>query len=196
MMTMQNVLYRVTGQDGMELLLEEMEKFFEDFPAVRQTYLKTMESFRKELGDEAVEEEKKRIEQQITALVRYCWVRGLQANYKNFQNPANDFLDTDPEVYLGEKTARHLREIDEAQSLRRQFCRSLTQRQYSRYQGVIEYITYLETVAPKLAHYYGYLLGNELLHRFVPEYQPDLVQTLRYARDLEIYFGRPLDSCA
>ena len=56
-----------------------------------------------------------------------------------------------------------------------------------------EYICYLETVGPKLAHYYGYLLGNAMLHRVIPGYQPDLALTLGYFTMLKNYFGTECD---
>ena len=37
------------------------------------------------------------------------------------------------------------------------------------FEDIVVYI-YLETVVPKLAHYYGYLLGNELLPCIIPGY--------------------------
>ena len=41
----------------------------------------------------------------------------------------------------------------------------------------------------KLAHYYGYLMGNELLQNCVPGYHSDLVLDIQYTNMLEEYFG-------
>ena len=43
-----------------------------------------------------------------------------------------------------------------------------------------------------MAHYYGYLMGNELLYHCVPGYHPNMVLDLRYTQMLEQYFGRKL----
>ena len=44
----------------------------------------------------------------------------------------------------------------------------------------------------KLAHYYGYLMGNELLLHCIPGYHSDRVLDIQYTRMLEQYFGRRL----
>ena len=51
----------------------------------------------------------------------------------------------------------------------------------------------LHVTVPKLAHYYGYQMGNTLLRLIVPSYHDDPSVDLRYARILEDCFGRPLD---
>ena len=50
-------------------------------------------------------------------------------------------------------------------------------------------ISHLETVGPKLAHYYGYVLGNQLFPHVIPGYVADPQLTLRYRHTLEAYFG-------
>ena len=45
----------------------------------------------------------------------------------------------------------------------------------------------------KLAHYYGYLAGNELLYFLIPGYHADTVLDIRYSHMLEQYFGRSLN---
>ena len=54
---------------------------------------------------------------------------------------------------------------------------------------ILGYTTYLETFGPKLAHYFGYLLGDELLARIVPGYQPDPLLTIRYRDWVRTYMG-------
>ncbi len=41
----------------------------------------------------------------------------------------------------------------------------------------------------KLAHYYGYLMGNELLAHCLPGYHSDMVLDINYTRMIEQYFG-------
>ena len=47
------------------------------------------------------------------------------------------------------------------------------------------YITHLETLVPKIAHYEGFMLGNELLYYVMPGYHPDAQLTVRYSRMLK-----------
>lgn len=44
----------------------------------------------------------------------------------------------------------------------------------------------------KLAHYYGYLMGNELLMHCIPGYHRDTVLDIQYTRMMEQYFGQRL----
>lgn len=68
-----------------------------------------------------------------------------------------------------------------------QFCDQLSPEQKERYECVRVYIAHLYTVVPKIAHYEGFLLGNELLRYVIPYFQPDLRLTLRYLWMLREY---------
>ena len=67
------------------------------------------------------------------------------------------------------------------------FCSQLSPGQKEVYETVIEYISYLETVCPKLAHFRGYLQGDALMKQTVPSYQPDAALMEQYRKLLEDY---------
>ena len=178
----------------MDFLIAMVEENFQDFPAVQQGYILAMETLQNSIGENAVHKEREAICQQITSTILFSGVLGLQANYHYFSDPVGgNFLNADPEVYLRENIAKHLPEYAAAQQSRSEFFSQLDAAQKELYQPVTEYTSYLETVGPKLAHYFGYLWGNELLQRVVPGYQPDLAFTLQYCIKLEGYFGRQID---
>lgn len=178
----------------MDFLIAMVEENFQDFPGIQQGYIQAMETLQNSIGESAVHKEKEAICQQITSTILFSGVLGLQANYHYFSDPVGgNFLNADPEVYLRENIAKHLPEYAAAQQSRSEFYSWLDAAQKELYQPVMEYVCYLETVGPKLAHYFGYLLGNELLQRVVPGYQPDLAFTLQYCIKLEGYFGRQID---
>ena len=60
--------------------------------------------------------------------------------------------------------------------------------------AVLSYETALEVCGSKLAHFYGYLAGNQLLCHCIPCYQADPGLTLRYEYMLEKYFGTPINT--
>ena len=127
-----------------------------------------MEAFQKVLGEKAVHKEKEAICQQIASTILFSGALGLQANYHYFLDPVGgNFLRVDPEVYLRENIAKHLPDYAAAQQSRREFFSQLDAAQRKIYQSVVEYTCYLETVGPKLAHYFGYLLGNVVINRCV-----------------------------
>lgn len=191
---MQTILNLLTGEELLDSLIAAMEDNFQDFPEIRQKYIQAMDNLQNILGEDPVQKEKDAICQQIASSIVFSGVLGIQANYHYFSDPVGgNFLNADPEVYLRENIARHLPEYGAAQQARNDFYSKLDTAQKELYQQVVEYVCYLETVGPKLAHYYGYLLGNELLQRVVPGYQPDLAFTLQYCMQLEKYFGKRID---
>lgn len=104
---------------------------------------------------------------------------------------ARTVLDVDfPLCSSGEATAIRLPEYVRAQDTIDAFSSSLTPTQKEEvFEDVIAYIAFLETTGPKLAHYYGYILGNDILYYTVPGYHQDDVLAKRYRIMLRDYFG-------
>ena len=131
------------------------------------------------------------IYQQIGSTLLFSYCLGLKANLDHFIDPVSrTFLDVDPEVYLRENIARQLPDYLRAQHVQEQFYKALSPSQKEKYDdGITTYICHLETVGPKLAHYYGYLFGNELFPHVVPGYVDTAQLTLQYRYMLEAYSG-------
>lgn len=174
------------AQSFVQWLAEASEEFLAD----HQRYIVAMKILREELGD-AVTHEIDAIEQQCASDLLFSGFLGMKANLDHFKNPvARNFLDVDFEVYLREEVAHRLPEYEHAQKKREQFYSQLTSAQREIYEDVSTYTCHLETVGPKLAHYFGYLLGNELLPRIIPGYYVDSVLTIKYNAILEKYMGK------
>jgi len=181
---------QLTGNGLADMLVAEMEGCFEEFAQARERYLEVMAVLRQELGEAAVSGEMDAIDQQAASTFAFSGFLGLKANLDNFINPVSrDFLEVDPETYLREETARRLPAYTQAQQARNHFYTQLSAEQQTLYEAVIDYVSYLETVGPKLAHFCGYILGNDLLPRLIPGYHPDLAQTARYRMLLQQYVG-------
>lgn len=190
MLSMKTIMEHLTGHHTVESFVQRMVEESEDFAADYRRYTDAMDVLQKELGD-LVKDEIDAIEQQCASCLLFSGLLGLKANLDNFSNPvARNFLDVDFEVYLREETAHRLPEYERAQKVRDRFYSLLTPAQQKTYEDVITYTSHLETVGPKLAHYYGYILGNELLPRVIPGYHVDSVLTMRYTAMLEDYFGK------
>ena len=168
MLSTEKFLDHLTGHRIVETFIQWMVKEDEDFAADYQQYTEATDVLQKELGY-LVKDEINAIEQQCASDLLFSGLLGLKANLDNFIDPvARNFLDVDFEVYLREETAHRLPEYECAQKIRDQFYSLLSPAQKEIYEDVITYNSHLETVGPKLAHYYGYLLGNQLLPRVVP----------------------------
>lgn len=190
MLAMKTIWENLTGQPMVERFIQWMAQESEDFAADHQRYTDAMDALQKELGD-LVKEEADAIEQQCASNLLFSGFLGLKANLDHYIDPvARNFLDVDFEVYLREQTAHTLPEYERAQKVRSRFFSALSAAQKEIYEDVIAYTSHLETVAPKLAHYYGYMLGNQLLPRVVPGYHTDPVLTMRYADRLNGYFEK------
>lgn len=131
------------------------------------------------------------IYQQIGSTLLFSCCLGLKANLDHFIDPVSrTFLDVDPEMYLRETIARQLPNYLQAQHVQEQFYRTLSHKQKEKYEdGITTYICHLETVGPKLAHYYGYLLGNQLFPHVITGYVSDTQLLIQYRYMLETYLG-------
>lgn len=174
-------------------LVEVMASNFEDFAADQARYKETLSWLEQTLPEgtaPSVEKLVNSIDQQIGSTILFSYFLGLKVNWDHFIDPiGRTFLDVDTEVYLREDMSRRLPDYQNAQRTQEQFYASLTPVQQERYEDITSYICHLETVGPKLAHYSGYLLGNQLFPRIIPGYGEDIQLTLHYRLMLENYLG-------
>jgi len=190
MLAMKTILGNLTEHNLVEAFVQWMVKEYEDFARDYQRYMDAIAALRQELGD-SITDEIDAIEKQCASDLLFSGLLGLKANLDNFIDPvARNFLDVDFDVYLREETAHRLPAYEQAQKIRSQFYSLLTPAQREIYEDVLTYNSHLETVGPKVAHYFGYILGNKLLPRVVPGYHSDMVLTIKYSAMLENYFGK------
>ena len=191
---METIINQLVKKDFLSFLLATMENNFSGFFDSRQKYSQAMDTLQRTLSEAVVKKEMEAISNQFASISLFSCVLGIQANYRSFIDPVGgNFLAADPEIYLREKLAKCLPEYTGSQQFQNEFYGQLDSVQKEQYQAVTEYICFFETVAPKLAHYYGYLLGNDLLRRVVPGYQPNLSQTVQYRMMLENQLGTKFD---
>lgn len=198
MVTMQTILDQLSDKKIVESLVNMMAENFEDFAAAQTHFQRAIHALQNELDEQltpSVQDLVSAIEQQTSSNLIFCGFLGLKANLNYFIDPiARNFLDVDSETYLRENTAHRLPEYVRAQEVIDQFYSLLSPCQKEIYDDVVEYTSYLENAVPKLAHYYGYLLGNKILYQIIPGYHSDFGVTMRYRARLEEYFGKSFDS--
>ena len=90
------------------------------------------------------------------------------------------------------ETSKEFAAYEQAQNVIDSFFALLTPQQKEVFGDIIEYISYLETTGPKLAHYYGHIIGNKTLYNVVPGYHSDEVLTMSYKSMLAGYWGGDL----
>ena len=175
MIDVKTIMAQLTGQALINSLIEFLEQHCEDFPEIRKKYQEAIAQAEK--GKELAEA----IDAQAASDLLFSAALGLKANLDHFRDPiARTFLEVDPETYLQESAAHSMPQYIEAQKILNTVGVN---------DAIIEYTTYLETFGPKLAHYFGYLLGDELLPKIVPGYQLDRMLTFQYKIMLEQYLS-------
>ena len=197
MKTLHSIMNLLTGEEIYEALIAKMctmsADFSEDYERYKTAFIRLKEDFAPELMP-SIEEEMDAIQKQTCSNLLFSGFLGIKANLDNFFDPiARNFLDVDFETFLREDIAQALPEYESSQQIHIRFYALLSPSQKETYEAVTSFVNYLDTVGPKLAHYYGYLLGNELLPRIVLGYRPDIVQTIQYRIRLEKFFGQRIE---
>ena len=194
MLLERNIFEKISYKEIVTKLVDFMTANSGEFAADRIHFTETISWLETELGQDAspsVAELVDSVEQQIGSTLLFSCCLGIKANLDHFINPiGHTFLDVDPEIYLRENIARQLPDYQRAQDVQEQLYKSLSCSQKEKYDDAITtYISHLETVGPKLAHYCGYLLGNQLFPRIIPGYISDTQLLVQYRHMLKVYCG-------
>lgn len=173
-----------------DVLARNSEEFHEDLAHFNET-ISLLEAELEQDTSPSVADLVDAIHQQIGSTLLFSCCLGLKANLDHFIDPVSrTFLDVDPEIYLRENIARQLPDYLRAQRVQEQFYKALSRIQREKYdEGITTYICHLDTVGPKLAHYYGYLLGNQLFPHIITGYVSDTQLLIQYRYMLETYLG-------
>lgn len=182
-------------KDGM---LEFLKNNIDDFGACENEFDISVTNLRNSLAEENAKQLNELITwmyKKVIAEMKYEFILGMKANYEYFNAPsANDFLESDIGIFTKEKNLFALPASAEAQRNIIKINESLAIEDGEFYDGIREYFIYLDTVCPKLMHYYGYITGNRLFAEIIPGYVPSIENTHRYTSVLEEYFGCDLSN--
>ena len=194
MLLERKIFEKISYKEIVAKLVDFMVSNSAEFVADQGHYNETISFLEAELGQHAspsVTDLVDAIDQQIGSALLFSCFLGIKANLDHFINPiGHTFLDVDPEIYLRENIARQLPDYQRAQDVQEQLYKSLSCSQKEKYDDAITtYISHLETVGPKLAHYCGYLLGNQLFPRIIPGYISDTQLLVQYRHMLKVYCG-------
>lgn len=193
MISVETFFEKISYKEIVAALVSVMAENFVDFAEDQPRFNETIILLENELGSEAspsVSDMVDAIHQQIGSSLLFSCFLGLKANLDHFIDPiGRTFLDVDPEIYLQENVAKHFPDYQRAEHVQEEFYGALSPEQKDKYEDISAYISHLETVGPKLAHYYGYVLGNQLFPHVIPGYISDSKLTFRYRNMLENYLG-------
>ena len=168
-----------------------LEKDF-DFPPVQTAYQDAEKILVNHLGKEA-EAFLSAQDQQIISDLRYCAYLGFQANLANFRCPSgNHFVAQGSDHFLHEHIMYSLPGRVSYDTIIAAFQARYGQSAELQLDAIQNYYIYLETVGPKLAHYWGYVFANHVLPLVEPGYVCDGTQTSIYTMELSRELGFPV----
>lgn len=180
-----DIFGKITNPDAilaqMESLLSQLDP---NYKTVHKPYLVAVDT----LTEIAPEQTRSYLREANTAYTQellFLFFKGIQMNAACFNNPVNaKILEMDFEVIHHEYQMNALPGIAQARTLAMAAAHQLPEEMLL---PVLDYFAYRETVGWKLAHFFGYLLGNRLLYRLIPGYTQDEATTLYYKRMLSDY---------
>lgn len=185
MMMADKIITLLARKDCADSLVENLIAASKDFAEDHRHFEETIACFRVASQNNvvpSVDDLLDAIHRLISSQFIFASYLGFQANVDHFLNPvARTFMEVDPEVYLRESVARTLPEYVSAKAIIDSFRNQLSSEQQTKFESVAMYIAHLETIIPKIAHYEGFLLGNDLLQYTLPGYQPDIQLTTCYS---------------
>lgn len=115
---------------------------------------------------------------------------GWRVNLENFRHPIGiDFVHYDTVDYTRDHIIGRFPVNEKADAIISAFLHALPDNCQRLCHDIELYFVHLECAAPKLAHYAGYILANELLPWMEPGYRADTVQTDQFAAETRRYFG-------
>lgn len=196
MMMKKQILDTLLGKQIVDALIETLYVQTDDFPEIHQAYLEAIEKLEAGLGEkDKIQKYVAAIEQQCASNLFFAGVQGLKMNLEHFRNPTTPnctWEQVDDHDYLRADMAYALPMYQSAETYIQQFEQNLPADLREACDAIACYKAALEVSGMKLAHFYGYLMGNELLKCCVPGYRSDRVLDFRYKHMLEQFYGVPL----
>ena len=192
MITVQDVLSNLFSVSIITELSNWLAEKDLDFPPVQAAYQDAARILVSQLGKEA-EAFLSAQDQQIISDLRYSAYLGFQANLANFRcSGGNHFVAEGSDHFLREHIMYNLPGRVSYDGTITAFQTKHGQSAELQLDAIQNYYIYLETVGPKLAHYWGYVFANHFLPLVESGYIYDGTQTSIYIMELSRELGFPV----
>lgn len=191
---MNNNIPFMTVDEIMELLSKDMNRFFDDYEEVKANYLDTLNKMKNELGDEKYATIEKLIsahKSQVASDMVFAYSCGYKHNLAHFKNPVErSFLEVDPTYYTHENLMMRMPKRIDAEEVISNIHKEFKHLDYDTYfLPLLDYFNCYTTIAPKYAHYIGYLDANKLLPLTEVGYCEDHILTFLYHKHIKELIG-------
>lgn len=193
MKTLDEIMYHVTGHGVIEALADTLREKDAEFAEAEQGYLAAVEALRRSLPagrtptlDEYIAAQ----ENDIISRAAYAGYLGYRVNVENFHHPVTiDFVRLDTIDYIKDHIIGHFPVNDYAAGVCDAFFRAMPEGLKAYHDVIEDYFVHMECSGPKLAHYAGYIIANNILPWVEPGYRADYSQTAAFAAETEKYMG-------
>ncbi len=177
----------------MEDLRTGLRELDPDYPLEEAAYTEATQKLLERIPESQYQDAQEFLElqeQTIAANLLFLLLEGLHLNLNCFYHPVSKlFLQVEYEDI-------HKEVIMQTMPIPQCYCekadtifRNLPHELHEYFEAISSYYHYLQTVAYKLAHLYGFLLGDLLLPYMVPNYKADVTLSASYCSELENFLA-------
>ena len=193
MKTIEQIKDLMVGKSVIADLADLLRANDADFAESEKGYYAAVEKLRAALPAEqtpSLDEYLSACENDVISVVAYAGYLGFRVNLENFHHPIGiDFVRLDTIDYLKDHLFGHFPINYRNSQVREAFYKSLPEGLQRLEDSIQDYFTHLECAGPKLAHYAGYIIANNILPWVEPGYREDYCQTLAFTSETEKYMG-------
>ena len=193
MKTIEQIKDLMVGKSVIADLADLLRANDADFAESEKGYNAAVEKLRAALPAEqtpSLDEYLSACETDVISVVAYAGYLGFRVNLENFHHPIGiDFVRLDTIDYLKDHLFGHFPINYRNSQVREAFYKSLPEGLQCLEDSIQDYFTHLECAGPKLAHYAGYIIANNILPWVEPGYREDYCQTLAFTSETEKYMG-------
>ena len=193
MKTIEQIKDLMVGKSVIADLADLLRANDADFAESEKGYYAAVEKLRAALPAEqtpTLDEYLSACETDVISVVAYAGYLGFRVNLENFHHPIGiDFVRLDTIDYLKDHLFGHFPINYRNSQVREAFYKSLPEGLQGLEDSIQDYFTHLECAGPKLAHYAGYIIANNILPWVEPGYREDYCQTLAFTAETEKYMG-------
>lgn len=193
MKTIEQIKDLMVGKSVISDLADLLRANDSDFAESEKKYLTAVEKLRAGLPADftpTLDEYLSASETDVISVVTYAGYLGFRVNLENFRHPIGiDFVRFDTIDYLKDHLFGHFPINYQNAQVQDAFYKSLPEGLQELQDDILDYFTHLECSGPKLAHYAGYIVANNVLPWVEPGYREDYCQTRAFAAETEKYMG-------
>ena len=193
MKTIEQIKDLMVGKSVIADLADLLRANDADFAESEKGYYAAVEKLRAALPAEqtpTLDEYLSACETDVISVVAYAGYLGFRVNLENFHHPIGiDFVRLDTIDYLKDHLFGHFPINYRNSQVREAFYKSLPEGLQGLEDSIQDYFTHLDCAGPKLAHYAGYIIANNILPWIEPGYREDYCQTMAFTAETEKYMG-------